>query len=102
MWKKICAFLAGALAFVIGLFSFLWEKEKRKTAEENLKENKENLQEKEEELEKVKKGEKAYADYKKQNEENVSRAVSGDFSASLAVMQNAHESGARRNRNKSE
>ena len=97
MWKKICAVLGGILAAVFGIFSFTLEREKRKNAEEKLKENEEKLRQKEEEIQAEKKKNVKYAEYKKDTEELMAAAYSGDPDAGLAVLQNASEAGKKRN-----
>lgn len=97
MWKKICAVLGGILAAAFGIFSFVFEHQKRKMVEEQLNENKKKSQALQEELDKVHNGDKQYVEYKKKNEELVTRAIGGDFDAGLDILQNAAESGKKRN-----
>lgn len=97
MWKKICAVVGAILAAVFGFFSWKMEKDKRINAEKSLKENEEKLRQREEELRKEKEKEKKYADYKKETEDLMASAISGDPDAALNILHNASEAGKKRN-----
>lgn len=88
--KKIAAGLATALTFISGLLALIWNINKRKEAETKLGENKKAL---EAELNKQRK----YAEYKKENEKLVQDVTSGDFDASIKLLQDIAERGQRRN-----
>lgn len=89
---KILAALAAILTFITGLFAFLLQNEKKKNLQQDLEETKE-------ELEKTKESNKAYAEHKKETEELVNDAISGDPTSLSKLMQHNTEAGRKRNRN---